>query len=272
MNDGKSPLPLSVLLDGSPADFAAEVRLAADLGFRCVDVVALEERPEADREALADAGVLVGCAAVGRGLPAGCTLDAADAGLRREAVGRMRRQLADAARLGATCAYVVSGMDGGAAALACFAEGCGLLADHAAGRMVRLCVEPIPGRALPNAAATLAWLRRAAHPNLGLLLDVGHCLIAGEDAAAAAHTAGPLLGWVHLDDNDGAADLHWPLLTGRLTAAPLTDLAAALREIGFSGGMSLELKASGAERAEAWRRSKEIAEGIFFGERGASAP
>ena len=51
---------------------------------------ALEDRPEADRETLADAGVLVRCAAVGRGLPAGCTLDAADAGLRRDAVERMR--------------------------------------------------------------------------------------------------------------------------------------------------------------------------------------
>ncbi len=194
MNDGKSPWTLSVLLDGPPADFAVEVYRAAAFGFACVDVVALEERPAADREALADAGVLVGCAAVGRGMPDGCTPDAADAGLRREAVGRIRRHLADAARLGATCAYLVSGMDASATGLACFAEACGLLAEHAAGRMVRLCVEPIPGRALPDAAAVLAWLRQAAHPNLGLLLDVGHCLIAGEDAAAAARAAGPLLG------------------------------------------------------------------------------
>ena len=263
MNDGKSLLPLSVLLDGPPADFAAEVRRAAGVGFTCVDVVALDERPEADREALADAGVLVRCAAVGRGLPDGCALDAADAGLRREALERMQRQLADAARLGATCIYVVSGIDGGAVGLAYFAEACGLLADYAAGRMVRLCVEPIPGRALPDAAAALAWLRQAAHPNLGLLLDVGHCLLAGEDAAAAARAAGPLLAYVHLDDNDGAADLHWPLLSGRLTAAQLAELAAALRDIDFSGGLSLELKASAVERAEAWRRSKEIAEGIF---------
>jgi sugar phosphate isomerase/epimerase len=263
MSDMQNPWSLAVLLDGPPADFAAEVRLAADLGFASVDVVALEERPETDREALADAGVVVRCAAVGRGLPAGCALDAADAGPRCEALERMRRQVADAARLGATCAYVVSGMDGGAAGLAYFAEACGLLADYAAGRMVRLCVEPIPGRALPDAAAALAWLRRVAHPNLGLLLDVGHCQIAGEDAAAAARAAGPLLAHVHLDDNDGAGDLHWPLLTGRLTAAHLAELAAALREIAFTGGLSLELRTPAAERPEALRRSKEIAERIF---------
>ena len=263
MNDAKNPCPIGVLLDGPPADFAAEVRLAADLGFASVDVVALEERPPMDREALADAGVLVRCAAVGRGLPDGCTLDAADAGRRREAVERVRRQIADAAQLGATQAYVVSGLNAQPAALASFAEACGLLAHYAAGRMVRLCVEPIPGRALPDAAATMAWLRGTGHADLGLLLDVGHCLISGEDPAAVARTAGPLLGYVHLDDNDGVGDLHWPLLTGSLTAAQLTDLAKTLKDLGFSGGISLELKAAGAERAPAFRRSKEIAERVF---------
>lgn len=248
------PQTLAVLLDGPPADFAAEVRFAAELGFTHVDVVALEERPAADLEALADAGVVVRCAAVGRGLPDACTPDA---------VGRMRQQIADAARLGATHAYVVSGTDGSSAGLARFAEACGLLADFAAGRMVRLCVEPIPGRALPSAAAVLEWLRRTAHPNLALLLDVGHCLLSGEDPAAVARAAGAWLGYVHLDDNDGVGDLHWPLLTGRLTPKHLTDLAAALRELRFSGGLSLELKAAASERTSAFRAGKEIATSLL---------
>ena len=236
------------------------MRLAAELSFTHVDVVALEERPAADLEALADAGVVVRCAAVGRGLPDACTPDAVKGGGRRE---RMRQQIADAARIGATHAYVVSGIDGSSAGLACFAEACGLLADYAAGRMVRLCVEPIPGRALPSAAAVLEWLRRTAHPNLALLLDVGHCLLSDEDPAAVARAAGPLLGYVHLDDNDGIGDLHWPLLTGRLTPKHLTDLAAALRELRFSGGLSLELKAPASERTSAFRAGKEIATALL---------
>ena len=256
----KNPHPLAVLLDGPPADFASEVRLAADLGFTQIDVVALEERPPADAEALADAGVLVRCAAVGRGLPDGCTLDAVDAGRRRDALERARLQVADAARLGATLAYVVSGMDGSPDGLACFVEACGMLANYAAGRMVRLCVEPIPGRALPSAASMLEWLRRSGRPNLALLLDVGHCLISREDPAAVARAAGPLLGYVHLDDNDGVGDLHWPLLIGRLTATHLTDLAAALRDVDYADGFCLELKAAASERASVLRTSKEIAE------------
>jgi sugar phosphate isomerase/epimerase len=86
-------------------------------------------------------------------------------------------------------------------------EAVALLADHAQARMVRLCDEHLPGRALADAAATLAWLRRAGHANLFLLLDVGHCLLTREDAAVV-RDPGALLDYVHLDDNDGTGDLH----------------------------------------------------------------
>src|SRR5205823_7261973 len=114
--------------------------------------------PAAHLDALAETGVLVQCAALGRDLPQGCALDASDAAARRVAVDVVKRQLADAARLGATTAYLVPGFDNRATALACFAEVCAILAEYAGGRMVRLCVEHIPGRALPGAATTLGWL------------------------------------------------------------------------------------------------------------------
>src|SRR5262249_54766835 len=161
-----------------------------------------------------ESGLLVSCAAVGRGLAEGDALDAGPVERRRAALEVMKLQVADAARLGATHAYVVPGTDGRPEALARFAEACALLADHAGRRGVRLCVEHVPGRALPGVTAALDWLGRVGHDNLALLLDVGHCLISGEDPAVAVTRAGPRLGYVHLDDNDGAGDLHWPLLTG----------------------------------------------------------
>src|SRR5262249_42958204 len=163
-----------------------------------------------------ETGLLVSCAAVGRGLPDGAAPDAAAVEARRAALGEMKRQVADASRLGATCCYVVPGLDGSPDGLARFAEACGLLADYAGGRMGRLCAQPAPGRALPSVGATLSWLEGVGHTNLSLLLDVGHCLISGEDPADAVRRAGGRLGYVHLDDNDGVADLHWPLLAGRL--------------------------------------------------------
>jgi sugar phosphate isomerase/epimerase len=252
--------PVSAMLTSLPLDFEPAVRQAAALGFRCVDVVALADRPAAHLEVLADTGVLVSCAAIGRGLPVEQTLDAVSTADRRAALEQMKRQIADAARLGATHGYVVPGMDASAEGLARFGEACGLLADHAAQRIVRLCVEHIPGRALPTAAGTLAWLENAGQDNLALLLDVGHCLISGEEPAAIILQAGQRLGYVHFDDNDGAADLHWQLLTGRLTEAALSNALKALANGNYSSAIALELNATNPDPVMALSEGKSILE------------
>lgn len=260
-----SPGPLAALLTSLPLDFAGALRQATQLGFTHVDVVAVVDRPVAHLEALAESGAVVQCAAIGRNLPAGYGLDIADALMRRKALAVVKQHMDDAARLGAASVYIVPGFDDRATALAYFAECCGLLADHAAQRMMRLCVEHFPGRALASAATTLAWLESLAHPNLYLLLDVGHCLISGEDSAAVARHAGARLGYVHLDDNDGQSDGHWPLLTGRLAARDLEDLRDAMRTIHYIGGMALELKPDHGDVIAGLRASKEIAEQKLFG-------
>jgi sugar phosphate isomerase/epimerase len=258
---------LSTLLTSLPLGFEAAVRQAAALGFQHVDVVGLAERPEAHREVLAETGLLVSCAAVGRGLPPGCSLDAESAQDRRTAVDQVRRQIADAARLGATHCYLVPGQDAGAAALTRFTEACVLLADFAGGRMVRLCVEHVPGRALPTVAAALAWLDTAGHANLALLLDVGHCLISGEDPARAADRAGDRLGYVHLDDNDGVNDLHRPLLAGRLTEDMLDAFFSALRRLPYDGAVCLELNPQNPDPVAALREGKALLERRVSGPR-----
>ncbi len=262
MSPAAGPFPIAAMLTSLPLDFESAARQAAALGFQHVDVVALAERPDAHREALADADLLVSCAAAGRGLPEGHTLDAAPLERRRAAVEEVRRQISDAAQLGATGCYLVPGLDGSAEALRRFADSCARLADHSAGRMMRLCVEHVPGRALPTAAATLAWLEEVRHENLSLLLDTGHCLMSGEDAADVVRRAGERLGYVHCDDNDGAGDLHWPLLTGRLTREGLRALGAALRAVGYCGPLSLELNPANADPVAALREGKELLEAV----------
>ncbi len=257
------PFPVVAMLTSLPLGFEEAARQAAALGFKYVDVVGLSERPAAHREALADADLLVSCAAIGRGLPDGHTLDAAAVERRRAAVEEVKRHIADAAALGATHCYVVPGLETGADALRRFADSCGVLADFAAARMVRLCVEHVPGRALPTVAATLAWLGEVGHANLFLLLDTGHCLMTREDAAEAVRRAGSRLGYVHCDDNDGAGDLHWPLLTGRLTREGLRALGAALRSVGYGGPLSLELNPANADPVAALRQGKELLESLL---------
>jgi sugar phosphate isomerase/epimerase len=257
------PLPISVLLTSLPLDFEAALRQVSALGFRHVDVVGCAERLPAEREVLAESGLLVACAAVGRGLPDGVTLDAASVECRRAAVEDVGRHIADAAGLGATTCYVVPGLDASASGLRHFADSCGALADYAARRMVRLCVEHIPGRALPTAAGTLDWLEALRHDNLFLLVDTGHCLMTKEEAADVVRRAGPRLGYVHCDDNDGVGDLHWPLLTGRLSRDDLEALFGALREVGYRAPVSLELNPQNADPVAALREGKALLEAFI---------
>ncbi len=253
------------MLTSLPQGFESAVKQIAVLGFTHVDVVGLVERPTTHLEALADSGLLVSCAAIGRGLASAYTLDAPSATDRRAAVEEMKRQVADAAHLGATHGYVVSGADGSKEGLARFAEACVLLADFAAGRMVCLCVEHCPGKALPSAAVALDWVEQIPDANLRLLLDVGHCLISREDPVRVIERAGASLGYVHLDDNDGMEDLHWPLLSGRLSEEMLKATLAALRKVSYDGALALELSAGNAEPVEGLRQGKLLIERLLLG-------
>jgi sugar phosphate isomerase/epimerase len=232
---------ISALLSSLPLPFEDAVRAVAGMGFTHVDVVALAERPAVHLEALAETGLLVSCGGIGKGLPDDWTLDTPSLDLRHLALAHIKSQIADAARLGATHVYLTAGLDGSPDGLLRFGESCALLADYAAGRMVRLCVEPIPGRALPSAASVLEMLNRLNHDHLALLIDVGHCLISREDPADVVRLAGKRLGYVHLDDNDGVGDLHWPLLTGKLTEQTLTAFLKELKPHGYDGALTLEL-------------------------------
>jgi sugar phosphate isomerase/epimerase len=249
---------LAAVITSLPLPFEEAVAEIARLGFTHVDVVALAERPATHLEALAESGLLVSCAAVGRDLPLGLTLDAIAAADRRRAVDLVERQIADAARLGATHCYLVPGTDASGPALACLADACAALAAYARGRMVQLCVEHFPGRALPSAQAALKWLDRMQLDDVRLLLDVGHCLISEEDPAQVAVRAGPWLGYVHFNDNDSVEDLHWPLLTGRLTADMVDALAAVLRLADYQAGLGLELNPSNPDPVKALREGKAI--------------
>ncbi len=219
------PAP-ALFLPSLPLAFAPALRRAAVLGFTHVAVTPHADRPPEDLEALADSGLLVAAAALGEDLPADCTLDAADVAARRRALEVVRRQVIDAARLGATCAWLRPGSDASAAAQACFADACALLADFAGRRMLRLCVTHAPGSALPSAGQALAWVEQAPE-TVGLLLDAG-CLAPGEDAGAIVRRAGPRLGGVIVGQ---VFNLPGEWQVGNLPH----ELLAALHEISFQG-------------------------------------
>jgi sugar phosphate isomerase/epimerase len=254
-------MKLAALQPSLPGEFSATLEQIAALGFAYVDLVGRRDRLQAEVNALAETGLMVRCVSLGRRLAAGHALDAPAVDVRRRVLEELKYEVADAARLGATHCYLVSGSSPGG--LPRFAEACELLADFAAGRMVRLCVEHFPGRALPTCAATLEWLEAVGHPNLYLLLDVGHCLISEEDPTPMIVRAGDRLGYVHLDDNDSVGDFHWPLLTGRLTEEMLAGVLTVLQPDEFDGGVALELNPTNADPLWALGQSKAIVDRLL---------
>ncbi len=210
----------------------------AALGFRSIDVQAKTFVSPGSRGHLDDLGLSVSCLALCFNMADGAALDGAPAA-QQAALDHCREALDHAAALGANTAYVVPGAD--PAALPQFGDALGQVADFAAARAIRLGVEHFPGKALPTAAGTLAYLSRLNHPNLYLLLDTGHLQMSKEAPAAVIAAAGDRLGYVHLDDNDGRADLHWPLLAGVLTAEELAATFAALALSPYAGPASIEL-------------------------------
>jgi sugar phosphate isomerase/epimerase len=254
-------MQLAVLQTSLPGNFGETLEQIAALGFTQVDLTATQDRPGEHLTTLAATGLIVGCMALGRGLPEGHTLDATSLTLRRETVKETQEQINDAARLGARYAYLVPGTT--SQGLPYFTEACQQLAAFAATRMIRLCVEPIPGRALATCQATLSWLDAIDEENLGMLLDVGHCLITEEDTTQMIVKAGSRLGYVHLDDNDSVRDVHWPLLTGRLTEEMLEAVLIVLDAGESDIGVALELNPANYDPLGALAESKRIIDRIL---------
>jgi len=246
----------------SGADVTVLDAIAA-IGFDWIDLRPADFTAPASLERMQALPLHVSCMALSFGIPDSIRLDSANEdevteGLRHAAVGLTR-----AAQLGATTAYVVPEPDGDAAALSRYAKTLAALADRAAEYEIRICVEHFPGKALPTIAATLEYLRAIAHPNLYLLLDIGHAQMSNEDIPTAIANAGDRLGYVHLDDNDGQQDLHWALLDGVLTAAVLRDAFAALSTSGYEGTVSLELSPQLPDPRDALRRSWDVVQGVW---------
>lgn len=230
---------------------------AASLGFEWIDVRPFAFSSEEARLRIGELGLSASCVAASFGVPEDALLGSTDPESAPRAASRLDRALDFAAAHGAATAYVVPERD------PMLLDRYAAKLTEAAGRAeelgVRLCVEHFPGGALPTASGTIAFLRDVGHPNLFLLLDIGHAQMSGEDPAAVISDAGPLLGYVHLDDNDGSRDLHLALTDGVLTEAALGDAVAALRDIGYRGALSLELNPELPDPADALRRSREIA-------------
>ena len=119
-------------------------------------------------------------------------------------------------------------------------EGVAALLTYTEGTGVDLALEPEPGMFLATPAGYGELLRRLgdAGDRLGLTLDVGHCLVTGDDVVATIREWAPRLVNVHLDDIANGVHDHRMFGQGELD---LTATLGALVEVGFGDVASVEL-------------------------------
>ncbi len=245
---------IAACLWGLPGDPVAAAIRMLELGYDTVDV----DPGYAELEGATRAGtdIAVTCLAAGHLFPDGVALEAADDEGRGHAVARVEASLREAAGLGAEFVYVAAPAEG-TENRSRFRESMIGLAEVATGLGRRLCIEPFPNSGLPSVAAMLEFLEEMGHPGLYVLLDVGHCVIAGEDPAAAVEACGERLGYVHFDDNDGKGDLHLALTDGVLTAETIRDTLGAVAASPYEGSVAVEghvnLSDPGAAMAQSLR-------------------
>ena len=99
------------------------------------------------------------------------------------------------------------------------------------------------GRSQPcGAMAQLSELVDGLPDNVGLCLDTGHAFANGLDPAREVHDSGDRLIALHVHDNDGELDRHWPPGRGKIDWPPFLE---ALRETRFNGAWTLEVLARG---------------------------
>jgi len=175
-----------------------------------------------------------------------------DAGIRAETVQYIKTAMDYAAELGAEMISVCPLIDGfdysfqvdhikqWRWAIECFSEAAAHRSD------IKLSIEYKAFESrnhiiFPSMGKTLHFCDRVGAPNLGVTMDVGHALIAGENAAAEmvmAHEANRLF-YVHFNDNDRGAD--WDMLPASVHVWQTLETLFYMREIGYDGWIAYDV-------------------------------
>ncbi len=118
-------------------------------------------------------------------------------------------------------------------------DSCRWLSDHAARKQVRLAFEPEPGMLVATMNDFARLHGNVNHPHFGLTLDLGHLHCMGEGPIPAIIKRWSQALWnVHLEDMRQGVHDHLMFGEGEME---FTSIAAALHEVGYEGGVHVEL-------------------------------
>lgn len=179
---------------------------------------------------------------------------------RRRRMEFYRHALRMAQELGSMCVSVWSGplVDpvSDQEAMARLIDGLIELVKEARAYGVPIGLEPEPGMFIDAMARYEAVLKQVDSPELRLTLDIGHLICQGETPPEAyiRQWAGRLVN-VHLEDMRRGRHEHLMFGEGEV---PLAPALAALAEVGYTGGVHVELSAHSAQAPQTARAVYEL--------------
>ena len=203
-------------------------------------------------------GLPVVSVAIAHLMPDGAVMEAADKGSRALAMDHLHVGLTEAVKLGAVFVYLPPPAAADSSSRARYMETVLELADEAARHGLTFGIEHFPGFALSTVALTQAFLAELNHPNVFVLLDIGHAQISHESVPDAIESLGDRMAFVHFDDNYGKCDDHLALLDGLQQEADLLAAVRALRRHGYDGRVSIEMSPNLPDPRDATLRSFQI--------------
>jgi len=115
--------------------------------------------------------------------------------------------------------------------------------------------EPLVHYLLGNVHSALYTCLKVGLPNVGVTLDVGHALFAGENPAESLillHREGKLF-HVHINDNDGKWD--WDLVAGSRNLFSYLEFLYYLQKINYQGWVSLDVTPKHRDPIQAFSES-----------------
>jgi L-ribulose-5-phosphate 3-epimerase len=140
------------------------------------------------------------------------------------------------------------------------ADGCKRVADRAADVSVALAFEPEPGMFVDTMGRFETLLGRVRHPALGLTIDVGHLHCLGEvPIADRLRRWSALLRNVHIEDMRRGVHDHLMFGEGEIDFGPVL---GALEEVGYAGGVHVELSRHSHDAVETARRALAFLRGV----------
>jgi L-ribulose-5-phosphate 3-epimerase len=130
---------------------------------------------------------------------------------------------------------------------------CKQLADYAAERQVRLAFEPEPGMFVDTMTRFAELHDRVGSPAFGLTLDIGHLHCQGEVPIADHLRQWRHVLWnIHIEDMRHGVHDHLMFGEGEIDFRPVM---RTLREIGYIGGVHVELSRHSHDAVETARRA-----------------